>query len=199
MIKLDTLVLIDFFNVESLDPDMYDIEQHIEAYKKITEYIENIVIVTGITDVVYSAYGSMYELNYDNTDNFFKTKHLFPTANIERHAIYNIYEKPELFKDKSILVGGNSFFSCVRQRPLGLTELIKSELPRDVWSSPGITGYYTQPGETPNSLFDKTGVKLPLVIALENDFRQDESFIWRKAELTDNHSIFKVEHINSNI
>ena len=196
MIKLDTLVLIDFFDHNNLDKKIYDIEQQGTEYKKVARYLENLRIETGITDVVYSAYGSNYELNPNCTDPAFKQHRTFPPDQINRHALYSVEEKPELFKDKAILVAGNSFWSCVRQRDLGILNLSKSGV-KSIWSSPGITGYYSPRGKTPEDIFKQTKKPIPYINATIKDFREDESFKWRKVELTDNHCIFKCDIINT--
>ena len=198
MINIDTLVLIDFYDHRSMDKKIYDVKQLEQSYQKIAKYIENLQIHTGFTDIIYSAYGSNYELGQNCTDYTFKKTSMFPNTNTKKHAIYNIQEKPELFKDKAILIGGNSFYSCVRHQPIGILSLIESGV-KSIWSSPGITGYHAPKGKTPEKIFNERVSKTPIpyIPATIQDFRNDESFNWLKVELTDNHCIFKCDIINS--
>ena len=192
MIKLDTLVLIDLFNTDGMSKK-YDTPQHKEAYKNMAMYIEGLRIITGITDVVFAAYGSGHELYPTNTDYIFKDNALFPRDSITRHTVYDIEDKPELFENKGILVAGVSFYTCFRQRNTGIFNLLESELPRDVWSAPEITGYYGAQGSTIDSVFEETKTHLQLITATKQDFRSDPNLKWRKVELDDTHSIFKAE------
>jgi hypothetical protein len=198
MIKLDTLVLIDFYDHRSMDSKMYNLDQIRESYETIGRYIEDLQIHTGFTDVVYSAYGSNYELGQNCTDYIFKKTQYYCDTNTKRHALYDINEKPELFENKNILIGGTSFYSCVRNQPLGILSLIKSDV-KSIWSSPGITGYFAPKGKTPEIVFNELGreTALPYIPAKVQDFRNDESFNWLKVELTDNHCLFKCDFINS--
>ena len=191
MIKLNTLILIDFFNADGLDKNEYNISQHKKAYSKIAKHMEGICIETGITDLVYAAYGSDHELYEECTDLIFKDKALFPRHKIVRHSCYNIEDKPELFKDKGILVAGNSFWTCVRARDVGLKALLESDLPRDIWCAPEITGFYGDVKETTDSVFKNSKQPLDFIQAQEKDFRKDTSYKWRKVEITDNHSVYK--------
>lgn len=197
MIKLDTLVLIDLFNTDNMIKPRgtvkYDTLQHKEAYRNMAMYIEGLRIITGITDVVFAAYGSGHELYPNNTDYIFKDNALFPRDVITRHTVYDIEDKPELFENKGILVAGVSFYTCFRQRNTGIVNLLESALPRDVWSAPEITGYYGAEGESEDSVFKKTKKDLQLITAKKQDFRSDPNLRWRKVELDDTHSIFKAE------
>ena len=109
MINIDTLILIDLYNSHTL-PKQKDKNQHREIYHNLARDLEQIILKTGCTDVVYAAYGSHRELSPENTDNIFRDKTIFPLDKIKRHVFYNIDDNTDLFKDKNILLAGTSSF-----------------------------------------------------------------------------------------
>jgi hypothetical protein len=197
MIKIDTLLLIDLFNADSLDKEKFNQEQHKLEYTKMVSYLEGLCIETGITDVVYCAYGSEHELFSNGTDLVFKDHAKFPRERYSRHSCYDIQDKVDLFRNKSILVAGTSFYTCVRSRPLGIKFLKDSNIVKSIWSSPEIVGFYGEPNESTDQAFDRLDKPLELITAKEEHFRQDVNYPWRKVELTDNHSVYKCDIINS--
>ena len=199
MIKLDTLVLIDCYNVDSLGDtlDQFDRKQHRIQYSNMVNYLEGLLIETEITDIVYSAYGSGYELFDNGTDLIFKDRAKFPKIKYNRHCCYDIDENKELFENKNILLAGVSFYTCIRTRPLGIKALAHSGVVKSIWSAPEIVGYYGEPMESTDEALEKTSEPLELNIAKTTNFRQDSNWPWRKVELTDNHSVYRCDIINS--
>jgi len=196
MIEIDTLILIDLYNSYTL-PKQKDKNQHREVYHQLSRDLEQIILNTGVTDVVYAAYGSLNELSPENTDNIFRDKTIFPLDKIKRHVLYKIDDDIDLFKDKNILLAGTSFYTCIRTRPLGIRALLDSGLPKGVWSSPNITCYYGKPREAMDQVVENSEGPVHLKRTSEKDYRQDENFKWRLAELTDFHNIFRCNYINS--
>lgn len=198
MIKLDTLVIIDCYNIDSLGlRGQYDLEQHKIQYSNMANYLEGLCIETEVTDIVYSAYGSDYELFENNTDLIFKNHARFPRLRYNRHCFYDINENIELFENKNILLAGISFYTCVRARPLGIKALAHSGNVNSIWSAPEIVGYYGEPFESTDDVLANSSEPLKLNIATKTDFRQDDNWPWRKVELTDNHSVYRCDIINS--
>ena len=198
MVKLDTLVLIDCYNADTLgDIDEFDRDQHRIQYSNMVGYLEGLLIETQITDIVYSAYGSNYELFDNGTDLIFKNRAKFPNKRYNRHCCYDINDNIELFENKNILLAGISFYTCIRTRPLGINALADSGVVNSIWSAPEIVGYYGEPKESVDQVLEKTGTPLELNIAKKVNFKQDENWPWRKVELTDNHSVYKCDIINS--
>ena len=198
MLKIDTVVLIDFREPKYLPTHIFNRENHKEWYNRCAKNLHKIMELTNIENMVYASYGSDYETKTDRcTDSIFKDKKLFPEW-INKKPAYFVHECPELFENKNILLSGCSFYTCLTTRELGFRTLLKNPKIKNVFSCPDITGYYGNGvGDTEDTLYERTGQPINVTPAKEEDFLNHENFNFEKIKLTENYNVFKCNFINS--
>ena len=96
------------------------------------------------------------------------------------------------------LLVGLSFYTCLAQRELGFTHLIRNPAVKGVYSSPCLTGYYgVGLNATPDEEARIHGCPVGVVKATDKDFEDDVRAKWTKIELADIYRVFKCDPINS--
>jgi hypothetical protein len=197
MLKIDTVVLIDFRETKDLPAHIFNIENHKEWYNRCAKNLHKIMELTNIENMVYASYDSGYETKNGRTDDIFKEKTLFPEW-INKKPAYDVHECPELFTNKNILLSGCSFYTCLTTRELGFPALLKNPKIKNVYSSPDITGYYGKGvRDDVDGLYKRTGQPLNVTPAKEEDFLNHENYNFEKIKLTENYNVFQCKLINS--
>ena len=197
MLKLDTVVLIDLVTHSTLEPEVFDTENHYKWYRSVADYLKIIIEITQIENMVYASYGSRNETTNLCTDIIFKDTDMFPN-HLNKVASYGTYDYAQYFNDKNVLLVGNSFYTCLAQRELGFNHLMKNSAIKGIYSSPPLTGYYgTGIGSTPDSEAQKHNKPVGIVQATDLDFEKDTRVRWSRIELTDIYRVFKCDPINS--
>ena len=197
MLKLDTAVIIDCVTHSSLEPEIFDQQNHYKWYWDTAEYLKKIIEITSVDNLVYASYGSRNETTDTCTDIVFKDHVNFPNR-LNKVIAYGTFEQEQYFNDKNILLAGLSFYTCVAQRELGFMHLLKNPAIKGVYSSPPLTGYYgVGENATPDSEALKHNQPVGVVRATDRDFEKDHRVDWQRIELTDIYRVFKCEPINT--
>ena len=197
MLKIDTAVIIDCVTHTTLEPEIFDQQNHYKWYCDTAEYLKRVMEYTNVDNLVYASYGSRNEVTDTCTDIIFKDHVMFPNS-INKVTAYGVYENEKIFFDKNILLIGLSFYTCLAQRELGFAQLMRNPAIKGVYSSPCLTGYYgVGPNATPDEEAQRHGKPVGIVRATDRDFENDERAKWTKIELADIYRVFKCEPINS--
>ena len=197
MLKIDTAVIIDCVTHTTLEPEIFDQQNHHKWYCDTAEYLKTVMELTNVDNLVYASYGSRNETTDTCTDIVFKNHRMFPNK-LNKVSAYGVYEQEKLFFDKNILLVGLSFYTCLAQRELGFTHLIRNPAVKGVYSSPCLTGYYgVGLNATPDEEARIHGCPVGVVKATDKDFEDDVRAKWTKIELADIYRVFKCDPINS--
>ena len=197
MLKIDTAVIIDCVTHTTLEPEIFDQQNHYKWYCDTAEYLKTVMELTNVDNLVYASYGSRNETTDTCTDIVFKNHRMFPNK-LNKVSAYGVYEQEKLFFDKNILLVGLSFYTCVAQRDLGFKRLIRNPAVKGVYSSPCLTGYYgVGLNATPDEEARIHGCPVGVVKATDKDFEDDVRAKWTKIELADIYRVFKCDPINS--
>lgn len=197
MLKIDTAVIIDCVTHTTLEPEIFDQQNHFKWYCDTAEYLKTVMELTNVDNLVYASYGSRNETTDTCTDIVFKNHRMFPNK-LNKVSAYGVYEQEKMFFDKNILLVGLSFYTCLAQRELGFTHLIRNPAVKGVYSSPCLTGYYgVGLNATPDEEARIHGCPVGVVKATDKDFEDDVRAKWTKIELADIYRVFKCDPINS--
>jgi len=166
MTTIDTIILLDAYEHQTFNTNYFDLQSHFEIYNTMSEHLYHIIKSCKPTLMVLSAYGSYHETEKNSTDLIFKK---LPIKKV------SAYSKEDIFYDileKNVLIAGLSFYTCVRQRDLGVRSLM--EFGANVYSTPAVVGCYGRPN------IDHNAVKEKAHSVFDEDFVNDKEIEWTK-------------------
>jgi len=166
MTNIDTIILIDAYEHQTMNKKYFDVPTHIELYNTMFEHLSHIIRICEPKLMVLSAYGSCHETEKGSTDLIFKE------LPIKKVSAYSTSDIRHDILEKNVLLAGLSFFTCVRIRELGIRTLMPYGA--NVYSTPAVVGCYGRPNIDHNVVKEKANK------VFDDDFINDKEIEWTK-------------------